>query len=80
MVRYDQQQLICKGSYKSRLVIPNDQQNQTVRKHASKEPRQRRGGAKPLRSPRIMLHAPWGYPLTTQNTTRDWHWLDLNFA
>ena len=72
-----EQQLICKGSYKPRLVIRKDQQNQTIRKYASKEPRQRRGGAKPLRPPRIMSHAVWGYPPTPQNTTSDWHWLDF---
>ena len=73
-IRKDSQQesqLICKGSYKPRLVIPNNQQNQTIRKHASKEPHQRREGAKPLRPPRIMSHAFWGYPLTPQNTTHN---------
>jgi len=66
-----EQQLICKGSYKPRLVIRNNQQNQTIRKHVSKEPRRRGGGAKPLRPPRIMSNALCGYPLTPQNTTRD---------
>jgi len=51
-----------------------------IRKHASKEPCQRLRGAKPLQLPRIKSQALWGYPLTPQNTTRDWHWLDLNFA
>ena len=32
--------------------------SQTV---ASKEPRQRRGGAKPLQPPRIKSHALWGW-------------------
>ena len=60
-----EQQLISKGSYKPRLLIRNDQHNQRIRKHTSKEPRQHRGGAKPLRPPRIISCA---------------HWLDLNFA
>jgi len=61
-------------------VICCDPQNQMIRKHASKEPCQRLRGAKPLQLPRIKSQALWGYPLTPQNTTRDWHWLDLNFA
>ena len=65
------QQLINKGSYKPWLVICNDQHNQAIRKHASKEPHQRRGGAKPLGPPRIITHVLWGYPLTPQNTTRN---------
>mgnify|MGYP006973398717 FL=1 len=67
-----EQQFICKGSYKPRLVIHNDEQNQMICIHASKEPCQGRGGAKPLQPPCIMSHAlKWGYPLTPQNTTRD---------
>ena len=56
---------------KPQLVICNDQQNHTIRKHTSEEPRHWRGGAKPLRPPRIMSHVLWGYPLTpqTQPTT-----------
>ena len=64
-----EQQLIHKGSYKPWLMIRNDQNNQTIRKHTSKEPCQRRGGAKPLWPPRIIAHALWGYLLTPQNTT-----------
>ena len=64
-------QVIDKGSYKRRLVMCNDQHSQAIRKHASKEPRQPREGAKPLRPPRIITRALWGYPLTPQNTTRD---------
>ena len=59
-----EQQLICKRLIKARLVIHDDQQNHTIRKHTSKESRQRRGGAKPLRAPRIMSDVLWGYPLT----------------
>ena len=65
-----EQQLICKGLNEPRLVIRNDQHNRTIRKHASKEPRQRRGGAKPLWPPRITTYALWGYPLTPQNAAR----------
>ena len=54
-----------------RLVICNNQHNQANRKHASKEPRQQRKRAKPLRPPRIITHVLWGYPLTPQNTARD---------
>ena len=64
-----EQQLMCKGSYKPRLVIRYDQHNQTICKHASKEPCQRRGGAKRLRPPTIKSQALWGYPLTPQNAT-----------
>ena len=66
-----EQQLIDKGSHKPRLVVCNDQHNQAIRKHASKEPHQQREGAKPLRPPCIITHALWGNPLTPQNTTRD---------
>ena len=37
-----EQQLICKGLYKPWLVIRNNQQNQTIRKHARKEAKGRR--------------------------------------
>ena len=37
-----EQQLMCRGLYKPRLVIHNNQQNQVICKHASKEPRQQR--------------------------------------
>ena len=83
MIRYDQPESAriryksSNLSVKARINHGKDQQNQTIRKHASKEPRQRRGGAKPLRPPRIMSHAVWSYPLTPQNTTSDWHWLDV---
>ena len=66
-----EQQLIDKGSYKPGLVICSDQHTQAIRKHASKELPQRRGGANPLRPPRIITHALWGYLLTPQNTTRN---------
>ena len=46
-----EQQLICKGSYKTRLAICNNQQNQTIRKHASKERRQRREALNPCDHP-----------------------------
>ena len=55
-----EQQLMCKGSYKPQLVIRYDQQIQTICKHASEEPCQRRGGAKPLRPPGIKSQALWG--------------------
>ena len=35
-----EQQFISKGLYKSRVVIHNDQQNQMICNHGSKEPRQ----------------------------------------
>ena len=55
-----EQQLIGKGWNKPWLVIRNDQHNQAIRKHGSKEPRQWRGGVKPLQPPCIITHALWG--------------------
>ena len=77
MIRYDQlesawiRNKTSNLSVKGRKTTASDPQNHMIRKHTSKEPHQRRGGAKPLRPPRIMSHALWGYPLIPKNTTRD---------
>ena len=49
-----QEQQLIEGLYKPRLVICNDQHNQAICKHASKEPCQRKAGAKPLWPPCII--------------------------
>jgi len=66
-----EQQLICKGSYKPRAVIRYDQQNQTIRKHASKESHQWREVPNPCDHP-ASRHKGFGvirWPHKTQPTT-----------